>query len=63
MLDNRKKAITDTCFPTQAFNLAFAICGILGSKYGMGKKLLYFAAEPQNFHKALLVRLLVSHAV
>ncbi|OQD70352.1 hypothetical protein PENDEC_c024G02601 [Penicillium decumbens] len=36
------------------FNLAFAICGILGSKYGMGRKLLYFAAKPQNFHKALL---------
>ncbi|KAJ5698844.1 hypothetical protein N7462_000849 [Penicillium macrosclerotiorum] len=35
-------------------NLAFAICGILGAKYGMGRKLLYFEKYPENFHRALL---------
>ncbi|KAJ5316448.1 hypothetical protein N7476_006755 [Penicillium atrosanguineum] len=43
-----------TMLIAMAFNLVFAICGITGSKYGMGRKLLYFEAEPQNFHKALL---------
>lgn len=42
----------------QTLNLAFAICGILGSKYGMGRKLVYFTVHPENFHKALLVSLL-----
>lgn len=40
---------------TQTFNLAFAICGILGSQYGMGRRLIYFTVYPDHFHKALLV--------
>lgn len=36
-------------------NLGFAICGILGAKYGMGRKLLYFVEYPDNLQKALLV--------
>jgi len=35
-------------------NLGFAICGILGAKYGMGRKLLYFVEYPDNLQKALL---------
>ncbi|CEJ57875.1 integral membrane protein [Penicillium brasilianum] len=37
-----------------ALNLAFAICGIQGAKYGMGRKLLYFVEYPDNFERALL---------
>ncbi|KAJ5875065.1 uncharacterized protein N7473_012412 [Penicillium subrubescens] len=35
-------------------NLAFAICGIMGAKYGMGRKLLYFVEYPDNLERALL---------
>ncbi|KAJ5475360.1 hypothetical protein N7539_008426 [Penicillium diatomitis] len=35
-------------------NLAFAICGIVGTKYGMGRKLLYFAQYPDHLSQALL---------
>ncbi|KAJ5157896.1 uncharacterized protein N7482_008996 [Penicillium canariense] len=35
-------------------NLGFAICGILGAKYGMGRKLAYFYAYPDHLHLALL---------
>lgn len=31
------------------------MCGILGSKYGMGRKLAYFGMYPENLSKALLV--------
>ncbi|KAJ5183940.1 hypothetical protein N7492_001556 [Penicillium capsulatum] len=37
------------------FNLAFAICGIAGSKLGIGRKLVHFLVYPDNFHKALLL--------
>ncbi|KAJ5085074.1 hypothetical protein N7532_009845 [Penicillium argentinense] len=37
-----------------AFNLAFAVCGIVGAKNGMGRKLLYFEAYPDQFSRALL---------
>lgn len=37
------------------FNLAFAICGIAGSKYGIGRRLVHFVEYPDNFHKAMLV--------
>lgn len=36
-------------------NLAFAICGIIGVKYGMGRKLVHFEGREDDFHKALLV--------
>lgn len=39
----------------QALNLGFALCGILGAKYGLGRKLAYFGMYPQNLSKALLV--------
>jgi hypothetical protein len=39
-----------------ALNTAFAICGIVGCKYGLGRKLAYFALHPDDFHRALLVR-------
>ncbi|KAJ5592039.1 uncharacterized protein N7459_002408 [Penicillium hispanicum] len=35
-------------------NLAFAICGILGARYGIGRKLVHFEFYPQNLPKALL---------
>ncbi|KAJ5937593.1 hypothetical protein N7454_003935 [Penicillium verhagenii] len=35
-------------------NLAFAICGFLGVKYGMGRKLVHFVGREDDFHKALL---------
>ncbi|KAI2786128.1 hypothetical protein POX_h09896 [Penicillium oxalicum] len=35
-------------------NLAFAVCGIIGTKYGMGRKLLYFAQYPDHLRHALL---------
>jgi len=37
-------------------NLAFAICGFLGVRYGMGRKLVHFEVEGRagDFHKALL---------
>ncbi|KAJ5765804.1 hypothetical protein N7520_005363 [Penicillium odoratum] len=35
-------------------NLAFAICGFLGVKYGMGRKLIHFVGREADFHKALL---------
>lgn len=37
-------------------NLAFAVCGIVGAKNGIGRKLLYFEAYPEHFSRALLVR-------
>ena len=38
------------------------MCGILGSKYGLGRKLAYFAEGPQNFDKAMLVGISVSYS-
>ncbi|KGO76005.1 hypothetical protein PITC_011620 [Penicillium italicum] len=35
-------------------NTAFAICGIIGSTYGMGRKMAYFTKYPDHFHRALL---------
>ena len=35
--------------------MAFAICGIMGAYYGMGRKLEYFLTQPDHFRKALLV--------
>lgn len=35
-------------------NLAFAICGIAGTKYGIGRKVIHFELYPQNLDKALL---------
>ncbi|KAJ5238181.1 hypothetical protein N7489_008272 [Penicillium chrysogenum] len=37
-----------------ALNTVFAICGIVGCKYGLGRKLAYFALHPDDFHRALL---------
>ncbi|KAJ5453942.1 uncharacterized protein N7458_004898 [Penicillium daleae] len=37
-----------------AWNMAFAICGILGAKYGMGRRLYYFVEYPDNLKRALL---------
>lgn len=36
------------------FNLGFAVCGIVGAKNGMGRKLAYFKAYPDQFSRALL---------
>ncbi|KAJ5900102.1 hypothetical protein N7495_004846 [Penicillium taxi] len=36
------------------FALGFGACTILGAKVGMGRKLIYFATKPHNFHKAML---------
>jgi hypothetical protein len=38
-----------------AFNLAFAVCGILGGLTGLGKKLGYFADKPEDLRNALRV--------
>ncbi|KAA8645154.1 hypothetical protein EYZ11_009628 [Aspergillus tanneri] len=35
-------------------NLAFGICGMVGSTYGMGKHLAYFAGRPYLYHSAML---------
>ncbi|KAJ5801962.1 uncharacterized protein N7503_004412 [Penicillium pulvis] len=35
-------------------NMAFAICGFLGVKYGMGRRLVHFVGREDDFHKALL---------
>ncbi|KAJ6010177.1 hypothetical protein N7499_004418 [Penicillium canescens] len=35
-------------------NLIFAICGIIGSKYGIGRQLAYFVLHPDYLHRALL---------
>ncbi|KAG0153800.1 hypothetical protein PDIDSM_1179 [Penicillium digitatum] len=37
-----------------ALNTAFAICGIVGCKYGLGRKTVYFAQYPDHFHRAML---------
>lgn len=37
------------------FNLGFAICGIAGSKYGIGRRLIHFLEYPDNFRTAMLV--------
>ncbi|KAJ5190003.1 hypothetical protein N7491_007956 [Penicillium cf. griseofulvum] len=37
-----------------ALNTLFAICGIVGSKYGLGRKLAYFTTHPDDLHRALL---------
>ncbi|KAJ5371617.1 hypothetical protein N7517_003623 [Penicillium concentricum] len=39
-----------------AFNTVFAICGIVGCKYGLGRKLAYFTHHPDDFHRAMMVR-------
>ncbi|OGE50996.1 hypothetical protein PENARI_c015G08684 [Penicillium arizonense] len=35
-------------------NLIFAICGIIGSKYGIGRPLAFFMLHPDYLHRALL---------
>ncbi|KAJ5354382.1 uncharacterized protein N7496_012815 [Penicillium cataractarum] len=42
-----------------ALNMAFAICGIIGAKYGIGRKLLYFVEYPDNLEHALLAEKLI----
>ncbi|KAJ5966718.1 hypothetical protein N7501_002966 [Penicillium viridicatum] len=37
-----------------ALNTAFAICGIVGCKYGLGMELSYFTLHPDHLHRALL---------
>ncbi|KAJ5521083.1 hypothetical protein N7463_001536 [Penicillium fimorum] len=37
-----------------ALNIAFAICGIVGCKYGLGMKLAYFTHHPHDLHRAML---------
>ncbi|CAL5867120.1 uncharacterized protein PFLUO_LOCUS1332 [Penicillium psychrofluorescens] len=37
-----------------AFNLAFAVCGIVGCQYGMGRELAYFIVYPEDFPRAML---------
>ncbi|RHZ61813.1 uncharacterized protein CDV56_107655 [Aspergillus thermomutatus] len=47
----------DDCVMVAAmfFNIGFGTCTILGATYGMGKKLVYFEDQPQNYRKAMLV--------
>ncbi|RMJ25340.1 integral membrane protein [Aspergillus sp. HF37] len=35
-------------------NVAFALCGIIGTTFGIGQKLSYFETNPTDFHKALV---------
>ncbi|OJJ32503.1 hypothetical protein ASPWEDRAFT_116810 [Aspergillus wentii DTO 134E9] len=42
-----------TMVAAMTLNLGFAICGLIGPKYGMGKKMTYFAFYPDHFHRAL----------
>ncbi|KAJ5593701.1 hypothetical protein N7537_010605 [Penicillium hordei] len=37
-----------------AFNTAFAICGIIGCKYGLGRELSYFTLHPDDLQRAML---------
>ncbi|KAJ5555841.1 hypothetical protein N7535_008272 [Penicillium sp. DV-2018c] len=37
-----------------ALNTGFAICGIVGAKFGLGRPLSYFVPHPGNFHTAML---------
>ncbi|KAJ5817390.1 hypothetical protein N7447_009623 [Penicillium robsamsonii] len=37
-----------------ALNAAFAICGIVGCKYGLGRKLAYFTYHPDHLQRAML---------
>ncbi|KXG51984.1 uncharacterized protein PGRI_082680 [Penicillium griseofulvum] len=37
-----------------AFNVVFALCGIIGCKYGLGRKLAYFTTRPDDYHSAML---------
>lgn len=37
-----------------ALNTAFAICGIVGCKYGLGMELSYFTLHPDDLHRAML---------
>ncbi|CAG8902630.1 unnamed protein product [Penicillium egyptiacum] len=37
-----------------ALNTVFALCGIVGSKYGLGRKLAYFTQHPDDLNRALL---------
>jgi hypothetical protein len=39
----------------QAFNTAFAICGIVGSIYGMGKTTEFLSHRPDDIRRGLLV--------
>ncbi|KAL3449888.1 hypothetical protein BJX65DRAFT_294492 [Aspergillus insuetus] len=36
------------------FNLAFAICGLIGATFGIGKRMTYFASRPSDHQSALL---------
>ncbi|KKK19499.1 hypothetical protein ARAM_002941 [Aspergillus rambellii] len=36
------------------FNIGFAICGIIGTTYGIGKKAEYFQSRPDDFQLAML---------
>ncbi|CRL24475.1 unnamed protein product [Penicillium camemberti] len=37
-----------------SLNTAFAICGIVGCKYGLGREQAYFILHPDNLHRAML---------
>ncbi|CAI7668882.1 unnamed protein product [Penicillium discolor] len=37
-----------------SLNTAFAMCGIVGCKYGLGMELSYFILHPDNLHRAML---------
>ncbi|OQE36696.1 hypothetical protein PENCOP_c011G05718 [Penicillium coprophilum] len=37
-----------------ALNTVFAICGIVGCQYGLGRKLAYFTQHPDDLHRAML---------
>ncbi|KAJ5818955.1 hypothetical protein N7474_004546 [Penicillium riverlandense] len=43
-----------TMLLAMAFNLAFAVCGIVGCQYGMGRELAYFIVYPEDFPRAML---------
>ncbi|KAL3482938.1 hypothetical protein BJX62DRAFT_250091 [Aspergillus germanicus] len=40
--------------PEMVFNLAFAICGLVGAMFGIGKRMTYFTNRPGDYERALL---------
>ncbi|KAJ5125044.1 uncharacterized protein N7515_008869 [Penicillium bovifimosum] len=37
-----------------ALNTVFAVCGLVGARFGLGRPLSYFSQHPDNFHNAML---------
>jgi hypothetical protein len=48
---------------TQVFDIAFAICGIVGALYGIGKAPAYSSHRPDDVRRGLLVGVRYTHIV